>query len=78
MNNLELLANKYGSSKNLNVCHFQNGDPIPEVKTDDEFGFAYFWVRNSYVMLGSDSHDRYWDEMGDDNSFGFSVRCVED
>ena len=43
-----------------------------------EFVFAYFWVRDSYVMLGYDSHDRYWDEMGDDDSFGFSVRCVED
>jgi uncharacterized protein (TIGR02145 family) len=43
-----------------------------------EFLFAYFWVRDRYVILGYDSHDRYWDEMGDDNSFGFSVRCVED
>jgi uncharacterized protein (TIGR02145 family) len=29
-------------SKNLNVSHFRNGDPIPEVKTDEEWNKA--WV----------------------------------
>ena len=40
--------------------------------------FGYYWTIESYFHLSFDNLGRYWDEMDDIDSFGFSVRCIKD
>jgi len=48
------IGNQIWMAKNLDVTHFRNGDPIPEVKTDEEWANSFLGAKPAWCYYGND------------------------